>query len=81
VVRNPGLKNADDEYWRAVVAMEGSEGDESLFEDEEVQAAISRAYGTGAFDVAAMRREAEAFVRNATKGLDGRNGTAGVRPM
>lgn len=73
VVRNESLKAADDEYWRTVVAVEGDQGDESVFDDDEVQAAVSRAYGNGSFDVAAMRKEAELFVRNATKGLDGRN--------
>lgn len=74
VVRNPELKAADDEYWRRVVAMEGFDGgDESLFDDEEVQAAVSRAYGTGAVNVADMRKDAEIFVKHATKGLDSRN--------
>lgn len=75
VVREPSLKAADDEYWRDVVAMEGLEdlkdenGDE-LLEDEEVQAAMSRAYGNGSIDVRRMRREAEGFVGNVTRGLD-----------
>ncbi|EXJ84873.1 hypothetical protein A1O3_05548 [Capronia epimyces CBS 606.96] len=70
VVRSPQLKAADDEYWRRVVAMEGIDGDESLFEDEEVQAAVSRAYGRGAVNVAAMRKDAEMFVQHATRGLN-----------
>ena len=69
VVRNPALKAADDEYWRTVVAIEGDGGDESLFEDEEVQTALAKAYGTGRIDVQTMRKEAETFVNNATKGL------------
>ncbi|KEF53955.1 uncharacterized protein A1O9_09750 [Exophiala aquamarina CBS 119918] len=69
VLRNETLKAADDEYWRAVVAFEGSEGDESLFEDDEVQAAVAAAYGTGKIDVQTMRRETDAFVANATKNL------------
>jgi hypothetical protein len=68
VVRNPGLKAANDEYWRTVVAMEG---DESVLGDEEVQAAIARAYGSGGVNVEGMRREAEAFVKHATRALDG----------
>lgn len=69
VLRNNALKATDDDYWRDVVAFEGSEGDESLFEDEEVQAALAAAYGTGKIDVPTMRRETEAFVANVTKGL------------
>lgn len=69
VLRNEALKAADDEYWRAVVAFEGSEGDESLFEDDEVQAALAAAYGTGKIDVQSLRRDADAFVTNVTKGL------------
>ncbi|KAH0842812.1 hypothetical protein FOPE_08266 [Fonsecaea pedrosoi] len=83
VVRNPALKDRDDAYWRAVVAVEreregegtGVGGDDvdndTLYEDEEVQAAVARAYGTGAINIASVRREAEAFVRHATRGLDG----------
>lgn len=69
VLRNEVLKAADDEYWRTVVAFEGSEGDESLFEDEDVQAALATAYGTGKIDVQSLRREADTFVANVTKGL------------
>ncbi|EHY54047.1 hypothetical protein ABEF95_015001 [Exophiala dermatitidis] len=69
VVRKPDLKAAEDEYWRRVVDVESLD-DESLLDDEEVQAAVSRAYGSGAVDVAAMRREAEMFVKHATKILD-----------
>ncbi|OAL28789.1 hypothetical protein AYO22_02654 [Fonsecaea multimorphosa] len=79
VVRNRTLKDRDDAYWRAVVAVEstgapaGADGDvddDTLYEDEEVQAAIARAYGTGAINIATVKREAEAFVRHATRGLD-----------
>lgn len=69
-VRDQELKAADDEYWRAVVAMEGPPGTAGVWEDEEVQAAIARAYGDGTFDVARMGREAEAFVSNITEGLE-----------
>lgn len=70
VVRNSTLKEADDVYWRDVVAMEGLEGGQEIWEDEEVQAAMARAYGSGTLDVTKMRREAEGFVRNATSILD-----------
>ncbi|RVX67644.1 hypothetical protein B0A52_08173 [Exophiala mesophila] len=70
VVRDSSLKAVDDEYWRTVVAIESDAAtDESLFEDEEVQAALAKVYGTGKVDVQTMRREADAFVRNVTKGL------------
>lgn len=73
VVRNPDLKAVDDTYWRAVVAMEGPVGEGSVFDDELVQAAVSRVYGSGSFDAAGVRRDAEAFVRNVAKGLDARD--------
>ncbi|EXJ94106.1 hypothetical protein A1O1_02499 [Capronia coronata CBS 617.96] len=93
VVRNPDLKGADDEYWRRVVAMEAFDTtnnddddagdvvvDETLFDDDEVQAAISRAYGSGAVNVTAMRKDAELFVKHATRGLDSNEGqTAATR--
>jgi hypothetical protein len=69
-VRDQHLKAADDEYWRAVVAMEGPAGTAGVWEDEEVHAAIARLYGDGAFDAAQMGREAEAFVLNITRGLE-----------
>jgi hypothetical protein len=69
-VRDQNLKAADDEYWHAVVAMEGPAGIAGVWEDEEVQAAIARSYGDGTFDVAKMSREAEAFVSNITQGLE-----------
>ncbi|KAJ9613079.1 hypothetical protein H2200_003020 [Cladophialophora chaetospira] len=72
VVRNPSLKGVDDEYWRTVVAVEGETLDGDVFEDEEVQAAVARAYGSGGINVDTVRREAEGFVRHATRGLDGR---------
>lgn len=72
-VRDRDLKAADDEYWRAVVAMEGPAGITGVWEDEEVQAAIARSYGDGSIDVAQMGREAEAFVSNVTRGLEANN--------
>ena len=68
-VREPRLKAADDEYWRAVVSMEGPAGAEGVWEDEDVQAALARSYGSG-MDVARMTREADSFVTNITQGLD-----------
>ncbi|KIV86895.1 hypothetical protein PV11_02476 [Exophiala sideris] len=68
-VRNPALKATDDEYWRTVVAMEGIQ-DDSIFDDEEVQAAISQAYGSGTVSVAQIRKDADAFVNATTRGLD-----------
>lgn len=68
-VREPRLKAADDEYWRAVVSMEGPVGGEGVWEDEDVQAALARSYGSG-MDVGRMTREADAFVTNITQGLD-----------
>ncbi|EXJ55341.1 hypothetical protein A1O7_08268 [Cladophialophora yegresii CBS 114405] len=76
VVRDPTLKGVDDDYWRTVVAVEGK-GDESVWAEEEVQAAIARAYGSGGVDVEGVRREAEAFVRHATRALDGGATTGG----
>jgi hypothetical protein len=75
-VRNPILKAGDDEYWRSVVSVEGTQGygDQSVLEDEEVQAAISRAYGSGSMNVEQMRREADAFVNTVTRGLDSTTG-------
>lgn len=70
VVRDPRLKDVDDRYWRDVVEVEGPEGDPTLWDDEEVQGAMARVYGSGTLDVARMKREAEAFVANVTKPLD-----------
>ena len=70
VVRNTTLKDTDDAYWRDVVTMEGMDGMQDVWEDEEVQGAMARAYGSGTIDVGRMRREADGFVRNVTKGLE-----------
>ena len=70
VVRSTSLKDTDDAYWRDVVTMEGMDGMQEVWEDEEVQAAMARAYGNGTIDVSRMRREADGFVRNVTKGLE-----------
>lgn len=68
-VREPRLKAADDEYWRAVVSMEGPAGGEGVWEDEEVQSALARSYGSGT-DFGRITREADFFVTNITQGLD-----------
>ena len=72
-VRDEQLKSTDNEYWRAVVAMEGLGGTAGVWEDEEVQAAIARSYGDGTFDAEQMGREAQAFVSNITRGLEDNN--------
>ena len=75
VVRNADLKGTDDEYWRTVMAVEGESGgamDQAVWDDEEVQAAVARAYGSGGVNIETVRREAEGFVRHATRGLEGR---------
>ena len=76
VVRDRVLKRVEDGYWMEVVEVEGREGlgggvgMEGVWEDEDVQAALARAYGQGAIDVSRMRREAEGFVRGVTGGLE-----------
>ncbi|OAP57283.1 hypothetical protein AYL99_08021 [Fonsecaea erecta] len=70
VVRNPALKDRDDAYWRSVVAVDPAITDDIMSEDEDVQAAVARAYGTGAINIATVRREAEEFVGRATRALD-----------
>ena len=70
IVRQPALKTADDEYWRAVVAMEGPAGVDGVWNDEEVQAAISRALGSGSIDVSRMERDAQHLVSSITAGLE-----------
>lgn len=72
VMRDEALKTADTRYWETVRMVEGEDGtqtDEAVFEDEEVQAAMARAFGSGNVDVARMRKEAKGFVQNVTRGL------------
>lgn len=69
-VRDEQLKSADDEYWRAVVAMEGSSGSEGVWEDEEVQAAIAKTLGSGVVDVEKMGKEVDSFIGSVTKNLE-----------
>ena len=77
VVRDRVLKQVEDVYWRDVNDVEareglgGGTGMEGVWEDEDVQAAMARAYGQGAIDVRRMRGEAEGFVRAVTGHLDG----------
>lgn len=70
VVRDRVLRGVEDEYWREVREVEGREGlangMEGVWENEEVQCAIARAYGQGSIDVGRMRKEAEGFVRAVT---------------
>ena len=71
VVRDERLKERDDEYWRTVMAMEGPRGTESVWEDEEVRAAVSRALGRrGHGDVERMNDDARRFVGDITAGLE-----------
>lgn len=71
IVRAGSLKNAEDRYWQDVVQLEGSQDLQSgVFEDEEVQAAISRAYGSGTINIEKIRKEAETFVKGVTYGLE-----------
>ena len=78
MVRDERLKAADDEYWRAVVAMEGPPGGGGgVWDDEEVQAAIARAMGDlhhqdGGDGLEKIGREARGFVDNVTKDLENR---------
>lgn len=77
-----GLKARDDEYWRAVVAMEGpSSGSDGVgvgvWEEEEVMEAVARAtnqgrdgLGGGGVDVERVRREAGIFIDSVTSGLE-----------
>lgn len=71
VVRNDDLKRSEDRYWQQVIDHEGPQDLHSgVFEDEDVQAALSRAYGSGTVNVEKIRKEADAFVKGVTVGLD-----------
>lgn len=78
-----GLKERDDEYWRAVVGMEGLRGDSDgngmgvgVWDDEEVMEAVARVINKGrdgsggGVDVESVRREAGMFVDSVTRGLE-----------
>ena len=71
VVRDSGLKGTDDKYWQEVVDTLGKQNLQSgVWQEEEVQAAIARAYGNGTIDVERVRKEADAFVKGVTRGLE-----------
>lgn len=80
VVRDQGLKNRDDLYWRTMVASENptqapGEGGEqilnNIWEEEEVARAMSRAMaGQGGIDLAQLGVNANDFVRGVTEGLE-----------
>lgn len=77
VVRDKALKDRDDEYWRAVVAMNGENagvslhGDASIWEEEEVVRAMSRAMaGQGNVDLAKLGVNANEYVNGVTAALD-----------
>ena len=70
IVREPALKAGDDEYWRAVIAMQGPPGSGGVWDDEEVKAATARATGDGTVDIERLQREARAYVDSVTKDLE-----------
>ncbi|KAJ9354232.1 hypothetical protein DTO027B9_4858 [Paecilomyces variotii] len=78
VVRQKVLKDRDDEYWRAVVAMEGSGGNAdgnsgSIWEEEEVVKAMSRAMNgqaRGGIDLSRLGVQAGEYVDEVTAGLE-----------
>lgn len=71
VVRNADLKQSDDRYWQGVADHEGPQDLRSgVFEDEDVQAALASAYGSGSVNVEKIRKEADAFVKGVTQVLD-----------
>jgi hypothetical protein len=70
VVRNTDLRQSEDHYWRRIAEHEGPQDLRSgVFEDDEVQAALARAYGSGSVQVDKIRKEADAFVRGVTQSL------------
>ena len=76
VVRDKALKDRDDAYWRAVVAMSGENpgvqnGDTSIWEEEEVVRAMSRVMaGHGNVDLAKLGVNANEYVNGVTGILD-----------
>ncbi|KAL1999852.1 hypothetical protein VTN02DRAFT_3895 [Thermoascus thermophilus] len=79
VVRNKALKDRDDQYWRAVVAMEstqeeGRSSSGSVWEEEEVVRAMSRAMNgqgrNGGVDLARLGASAGEYVDGITAGLE-----------
>lgn len=80
-VNTSGLKARDDEYWRAVVGMEGLGSDANgmgvgVWDEEEVMEAVARVISKGrdgsggGVDVESVRREAGIFVDSVTRGLE-----------
>jgi hypothetical protein len=67
VVRDQTLKARDDWYWRTAVAMEG---DESVWEDEEVVRAMSRAMSGQGVDMAQLGMSAGEYVDRITRKLE-----------
>lgn len=76
VVRDKALKDRDDAYWQAVVSMNGEnagvgDGDGSIWEDEEVVRAMSRAMaGQGDVDLAKLGVNANEYVDGVTAVLE-----------
>ncbi|CRG85472.1 hypothetical protein PISL3812_02528 [Talaromyces islandicus] len=72
VVRDKTLKARDDWYWRTAVAMEGEAGSSggSVWEDEEVVRAMSRAMSGQGVDMAQLGVSAGEYVGDITRGLD-----------
>ncbi len=85
-----GLKERDDEYWRAVVGMEGptrrsgadgagvgngSRG--NVWDEEEVMQGVAGVTNGGGLDVEKVRREAGIFVESVTKWLEEEGGKEG----
>lgn len=81
VLRDEGLKGVEESYWREVKRREAfsadrdreivlGDDDDEIWQDEGVQAAIARVYGSGVVDIPRARREAGAFVEGITKGLE-----------
>lgn len=76
VVRDRTLKERDDAYWRTVVSTNGENtgvgnGDASIWEEEEVVRAMSRAMaGQGDVDLAKVGVNANEYVNGVTAALD-----------
>lgn len=71
VVRDHNLRSKDDQYWTAVAGLEGNlDISSGVWEDEEVQAAVAKAYNSGAVNVEKIKREADAFVKGVTLFMD-----------
>jgi hypothetical protein len=85
VVRDKVLKERDDAYWRTVVAGEEDRSGGSIWEEEEVVRAMSRAMaGQGGVDLAQLGVNATQYVNGVTAGLEsdqtGTGGSGGAEP-